>query len=92
MDIMVQELNKPHNTHVLQNMLGLAGLIGSIDVDALKELTEKANNGLKEATDSEAAEGPSNIFQLMKIMKDPEINRSMGMMISFLKGMGKEES
>ncbi|HEX7064061.1 MAG TPA: DUF1641 domain-containing protein, partial [Bacillales bacterium] len=34
--------------------------------------------------------GPGSIFQLMKVLKDPEINRSVGLLLRFLKGMGKE--
>ena len=88
--IMVQELNKPNNSRVLQNSLGLAGILGSIDIDRLKMLTEKANNGLKEATETDAVEEQGNVFELLKVLKDPEVNRSMRLMVRFLKGMGKE--
>lgn len=88
--ILVQELNKPNNSRVLENLLGLAGVLGSIDIDRLKMLAEKANNGLKEATETDAAQQPSNVFELLKVLKDPEINRSIGMMVQFFKGMGKE--
>lgn len=88
--IMVQEVNQPNNSRVLGNLLGLTGILGSIDIDRLKILTEKANNGLKEATETDAVEEPGNVFELLKVLKDPEVNRSIGMLVQFLKGMGKE--
>ncbi|HEU5140711.1 MAG TPA: DUF1641 domain-containing protein [Bacillales bacterium] len=90
LQIIVQEINKPGHSQVLENLVGLAGILGSIDMDQLKTFTEKANNGLQEATESDTDDGPSSIFQLMKVLKDPEINRSVGMLLKFLKGMGKE--
>lgn len=88
--ILVQELNNPDNSRVLENGIGLAGLVGSLDIDRLKVLTEKMNQGVKEATDEGAEDGPKSVFQLMKALKDPEISRSVGLLMSLLKGMGKE--
>ncbi|HET7627341.1 MAG TPA: DUF1641 domain-containing protein [Bacillales bacterium] len=85
----VQELNRPNHARMLQNLVGIASVLGKIDIDQVKALSEQANNGLKEAAATEAGDGPSNIFQLMKALKDPEISRSIGMMLNFLKGMGK---
>lgn len=90
MHIAVEEINKPHNSGVLENGIDLAMLLGTLDVDGLKILTEKLNQGVKEATSGEEEEGPKNVFQMMKVLKDPEINRSIGMMMRLLKGMGKE--
>lgn len=89
--IVVQEINKPHNSNVLENGLDLAMVLGTLDVDGLKILTEKLNQGIKEATAEDADDGPTGVFQLMKSLKDPEISRSIGMMMRLLKGMGKEE-
>lgn len=90
--IIVDELNQPNNSRVLENFVGLAGILGSIDVEQLKVMANQMNNGLREAAATEEAgdDGPRNIFQLMKALKDPEINRSVSMLLGFLKGMGKE--
>ncbi|HEU5140617.1 MAG TPA: DUF1641 domain-containing protein [Bacillales bacterium] len=88
--IIVQEINKPGHSKVLENLVGLAGVLGTIDMEQVKTFTEKANNGLQEAVESDPNDGPGSLFQLMKGLKDPEINRSIGMLLKFLKGMGKE--
>lgn len=88
--IAVQEMNKPNNARVVENLVGLASVLGSIDIGQLKGFTEKANNGLREATEGDSGDGPINLFQLLGALKDPEINRSIAMLLKFLKGMGKE--
>lgn len=91
LDIAVKEINKPQNSHVIENGVGLGLLLGTLDVDKLKILLEKFNQGVQEATAEQGAEdSPSNVFQLMKLLKDPEINRSIGLLVNFLKGMGKD--
>ncbi|HET7577752.1 MAG TPA: DUF1641 domain-containing protein [Bacillales bacterium] len=86
----VKEINKPNHSQILENVVGLAGLLGSIDVQQLKMLTERANNGLNEAASTVETEEQIGVFHLLKALKDPEINRSIGMLMRFLKGMGRE--
>ncbi|HET7658278.1 MAG TPA: DUF1641 domain-containing protein [Bacillales bacterium] len=88
--IAVKEINKPDHSDMIQNLVGLVSVLGKLDIESLKDFAEKANRGLKEATDVDPDNGPSNIFQLLKVLKDPEINRGITMMLHFLKGMGKE--
>lgn len=91
LDIAVKEINKTQNSNVIANGVGLALMLGTLDVDRLKVLTEKLNQGVREATaDGTEEDGPSNVFQLMKLLKDPEINHSLGLLVNFLKGMGRE--
>lgn len=87
--IAVNEFNKPQHSQIVENLVGLAGVLGKIDVYRLKDFAEKATNGLQEATEEDPNDGPNNIFQLLKVLKDPEINRGLTMMLNFLKGMGK---
>lgn len=88
--IAMKEINKPEHSRMLQNLAGMAGVLGKLDTESLKDFAEKANSGLHEAAEANPDDGPSNIFQLLKVLKDPEINRGMTMMLNFLKGLGKE--
>ncbi|RYG73086.1 DUF1641 domain-containing protein [Lentibacillus lipolyticus] len=91
LDIAVKEINRPQNSRVIENGVGLAMLLGTLDVDRLKVLTKKLNQGVRLATADRAEEdGPDNVFQLMKLLKDPEINRSIGLLVNFLKGMSRD--
>ncbi|GAA0613868.1 DUF1641 domain-containing protein [Virgibacillus siamensis] len=85
----MNELNKPQYEKVLENMMQLVFLAGELRVDELKELTGRLNSGIEAAGNSESNDKTS-YFDLMKAMKDPEINRSITMLLAFLKGMGKE--
>lgn len=90
LNIAAKEINRPQNSDVIENSVGLALLIGTLDVDSLKVLTKKLNRGVQEATAVHAEEGPNNVFQLMKLLRDPEINRSISLLINFLKGMSRD--
>lgn len=86
--IAVKEANKPENTAILQNLLGLMQMIGKIHVDGLDEVTKRMNNGLQEAASARHGERVS-AFQMLKALKDPEINRAIVFLLAFLKGVGK---
>lgn len=91
LDTAIKEINKPQNADVIANGIGLTLMLGTLDVDRLKILMKKVNQGVRVATADRAEEdGPGNVFQLMKLLKDPEINRSIGMLVNFLKGMGRD--
>lgn len=53
----------------------------------------KITNGIKKGLESSMASLNNgkelNTFQLMKLMKDPEINRAITFLLAFFKGMGK---
>lgn len=88
--IAVQEINKPNNARLLENLVGLAGVLGAVDMKSVKTVTERAANGFGEAAAGAVDEEPVKLFELLGALKDPEINRSIAMLLKFLKGMGKE--
>lgn len=90
MENIFSELNRPQYTGVLENMSKLVFLLGDLDVEKLSEFTKKINQGMVETSISNPDEKAS-VMGLMKALKDPEINRSITMILQFLRGMGREE-
>ncbi|MFD1017923.1 DUF1641 domain-containing protein [Thalassobacillus hwangdonensis] len=84
-----KELNKPQYSQVLENLADLVFLLGDIDVKAMRQVTDRVNQGL-EAAETEEVTSKTSFLDLAKALKDPEINRSITMMLQFLKGMGKQ--
>ncbi|SFD46295.1 Uncharacterized conserved protein YjgD, DUF1641 family [Lentibacillus persicus] len=85
----MEELNKPQYASTLENLPQLIFLIGKLNVNDLENFSDRLNHGMKEA----AAAGPSeqtSYIELIRALKDPEINRSITMLLQFLRGMGKE--
>lgn len=89
MENIVGELNKPQYASTLENMSDLFFLLGDLKMDQLAYFTEKINAGMNEARVSEKEE-PISYMGLLKTLKNPEVNRSITMLLGFLRGMGRE--
>lgn len=83
------ELNKPQYSGTLENLSKLFLFIGELKVDELRYFADRLNNGMEVASTAEDSEKTS-YMDLLKALKDPEINRSVTMLLQFLRGMGKE--
>lgn len=83
------ELNKQQYSATIENFSKLIFLIGELNVDELQHFTGKLNEGLEGARTVDGSETTS-FMDLIKSLKDPEINRSVTMLLQFLRGMGKE--
>lgn len=85
----VEQANKPTYASILENFSDLFLLTKDIPVDELGYLIGKVNQGLKEARTAENEESISYVG-IIKALKNPEVNRSLTMMLGFLRGMGRE--
>ncbi|MCA0969512.1 DUF1641 domain-containing protein [Halobacillus litoralis] len=84
----VQEISKEQYTPLLENLPGLIFLVGELDVKGLRDLTTRLNQGIKEM-ERVPEDKKANIFEVFKALKDPNVNRSLTLLLGFLKGMGK---
>lgn len=89
LDNVMRELNKPQYSATLENLMKMVLLVGELQVDELTDFIGKLNNGLEESLAFDKSDKTS-YMDLIKALKDPEINRSVTMLLQFLRGMGKE--
>lgn len=85
----VEEINKPQYASTLENLSELFFFFGHLKMDELAYFMEKLNHGMEEAHEVTGDERTS-YMGIIKSLKDPEINRSITMLLSFLRGMGRE--
>ncbi|MCP3026336.1 DUF1641 domain-containing protein [Halobacillus sp. A5] len=85
----VEEISKDHYAQMLENIPEIVFMLGDLDVKTVRETTARVNEGIKEMNET-GAEQKTKIIDLAKALKDPEINRSVTMLMQFLKGMGRE--
>jgi len=85
----VEQANKPTYATILENFSDLFLLAKDIPVDELNHFIGKINQGLNEARTAESEENIS-YMGLIKALKNPEINRSLTIVLGFLRGMGRE--
>ncbi|WP_255259787.1 DUF1641 domain-containing protein [Lentibacillus sp. CBA3610] len=89
MKIFMAEINKRSIPTTLENLPRLLLLIGELNVKDLEQFAARLNHGVKEAAAAETSDKTS-YMDLIKALKDPEINRSVTMLLQLLRGMGKE--
>ncbi|WLR61330.1 DUF1641 domain-containing protein [Guptibacillus hwajinpoensis] len=88
--VIVDLLNVPENTTALKNLMLLFGAAGKINVQDLEPLLLKVNSGIENVAEHSADNEKTSYLSLLRALKDPEINRSLTILITFLRGMGKD--
>jgi len=85
----IQELNKEQYSGFLENAGDLIFLLGELDLKRLKDMTERLNEGMEEALATDEND-KTTYMGMLKALKEPEINRSITMLLTFMRGMGRE--
>ncbi|HLR68048.1 DUF1641 domain-containing protein [Virgibacillus alimentarius] len=85
----VKQANKPEYATILENLSDLFLMTGELPVEELNDFSKKVTQGLQDVNTMETDKSTS-YMDLFKALKDPEINRSVTMLLTFLRGMGKE--
>ena len=83
------ELNKDIYTGLLSNRAQMVFLLGDLNVKDLSEMLNRLNKGLHVANQA-SPNARTSIRNLMGILKDDDMNRSLTYMLNLLKGMSRE--
>lgn len=86
----VTELNKEQYEGILDNIGNVLFMFGDLDLDEASVFVKKINNGMRVANRANS-NNKTSVKDLLGALKDPEINRSITMLLNFLKGMSREE-
>jgi uncharacterized protein YjgD (DUF1641 family) len=76
-------------TNLINNLMGAAGALTSLDPDTTKKLVNGLASGIAEGNQHLIANKRVGVFDLLKTLNDPDINRAVGFGLQFLKGLGK---
>lgn len=87
--IAVHQVSREPMTNMLNNAMNMAGILTAIDPEVTAKLKSGIASGIHEAELYSGTDEKVSIFQLMKALNDPDINRSIKFGMDFLKGMGK---
>jgi uncharacterized protein YjgD (DUF1641 family) len=90
MDILVKKANTPETANILKNLLLLSGVLGMLDVKQLEPFIVKINAGVTKAVEEKDSGRKTGYFDIVRALKDPEINKAVTLLFSFLKGMGAD--
>ncbi|MEX3744800.1 MULTISPECIES: DUF1641 domain-containing protein [Lysinibacillus] len=87
--IALGQLTRKPVTNIINNLMGAAGALTELNPETTTKLMESLNSGLDEANKAVEADEKVSTFKLLKMLKDPDVNRAMNFGIHFLKGLGK---
>lgn len=95
LDIIIKAIDNPEATNMLKNMLLMVGVLGTLNVKQLEPFILKVNSGIARVAEGENDpddDGKIGYFEFARSLKDPEVNRSVNLLLTFLKGMGQDTS
>ncbi|WP_028399978.1 DUF1641 domain-containing protein [Ectobacillus panaciterrae] len=87
--IAVGQMTRPPVTNAINNAVAAAGVLTELDPQMTKKLTRSVANGLQKAEEGLQADTKVGILDIMKALKDPDINRAVGFGLNLLKGVGE---
>ncbi|MFS0575008.1 DUF1641 domain-containing protein [Sporosarcina sp. 179-K 3D1 HS] len=88
--IALEQVSREPVTHLINHVMGTAGVLSSIEPEVTAKLAKGVKRGLDEAELFRGNGDQVSIFQLLSAINDPDINRALKFGLDFLKGMGKE--
>ncbi|MFD2706240.1 DUF1641 domain-containing protein [Salibacterium lacus] len=90
LQVLAETMNNEENTKAIRHLLLLMGVAGKLDVEKMEPLLLKVNEGLRRVGEAGDTEEKTGYVDLVKSLKDPEVNRAVTLLLTFLKGMGQE--
>ncbi|MGG0654983.1 DUF1641 domain-containing protein [Rummeliibacillus pycnus] len=87
--IALGQMTRKPVTNIINNLMGVAGVLSEMNPETTTKLVESLNTGLDEANKAVESDEKVSVFKLVKLLKDPDINRALNFGIHFLKGLGK---
>jgi uncharacterized protein YjgD (DUF1641 family) len=87
--ILLGQVTREPVTNLLNNMMGAAGMLTDLDPAVTGKLLKSVSTGVESAEQYLQNPKKVGVMDLLKVLKDPDVNRAMGFGIHFLKGMGK---
>lgn len=87
--IVVGQMVRPPVTNMINNAMAAAGGLSDLNPEMTKKLMGGVAQGLQRADEALRSGKKVGIVDLMKALRDPDINRAMGFGINLLKGVGE---
>ncbi|MDA5110633.1 MULTISPECIES: DUF1641 domain-containing protein [Brevibacillus] len=87
--IAVGQLLRPPVTNSINNAMAVAEALSEIEPDMTKKLVGSLVQGLQQAKEGLEQDSKVGLFDLVRALQDPDINRAIGFGLNLLKGMGQ---
>jgi|GEM_PF-685555 uncharacterized protein YjgD (DUF1641 family) len=89
-EVILTWVNRPENTNMIQNFFLILGFLRNVEFEKLNKISQALSHGINKAYEELKNEKKIGIIGLLKAINDPDINRSIRIILAILKGMGEE--
>jgi uncharacterized protein YjgD (DUF1641 family) len=87
--IAIDQMVRPPVTNMINNAMAAAGAISELEPETTKKLLKSFSNGMAKAEKAIINNEKVGVFDLVKTLRDPDINRILVFGLNLLKGMGE---
>lgn len=84
----LHQLNKSGAQRIIKNSMGALGFLSKLDPDKLGTMLGAVASGVDRATEAQQEHKQMGVWGMVKTMRDPEVQTSVGVLMNFLRGMG----
>ncbi|WCN37602.1 DUF1641 domain-containing protein [Aneurinibacillus uraniidurans] len=90
MEIGVSQLSKPTMTRGINNVMSAVGMVGELEPEMIRKVVSGVVNGIDRSNEELQSNQKMGMFDLIKVLRDPNANRALTMAVGFLKGLGEK--
>ncbi len=87
--IAVGQMTREPVTNMINNAMAAGGVLTQLDPETTKKLMGSVAKGLEKAEQGLQSSSQTTILDLMKALKDPDLNRAITFGMNLLKGVGE---
>ncbi len=87
--IAVGQLTREPVTNLINNAMAAGGALTQLDPETTKRLMGSVSKGLEKAEQGLQSNTETGVFDLVKALKDPDMNRAITFGMNLLKGVGE---
>ena len=88
--IAVGQMTREPVTNMINNAMAAGGVLTQMDPEMTKKLMGSVAKGLERAEQGLQSNSTTGILDIMKALKDPDMNRAITFGLNLLKGIGEE--
>jgi uncharacterized protein YjgD (DUF1641 family) len=88
--IAVGQMTREPVTNMINNAMAAGGVLTQMDPEMTKKLMGSVAKGLERAEQGLQSNTTTGILDIMKALKDPDMNRAITFGLNLLKGIGEE--
>lgn len=87
--IAVGQMTREPVTNIINNAMAAGGALTNLEPEMTKKLMDSIANGLQKAELGLQSNSKVGVMDLIKALKDPDLNRAIGFGLNVLKGVGE---